>query len=200
MKKLSTILLTVLLIMTSAQFALAQCDISGNIVASANVDPMGPTYMYTLTINWDTGTPYALSHMDLLLDTAGGTCSCADFQDAMIWDDPIGYSDGDPVCTVNYSGNLECSGDPSIPGVDGILLKFEPIEGMGCEPGTMGTATFVFYSDLAPAPIDEDILSLVDKFAGNSCFGSLSGDFPSMSCDPVEVQKVEWGSAKGLYR
>ncbi len=200
MKKLSMSLLLVLMMMTTAQFALAQCDISGTIEASPTTDPMWPAWTYTLTIYWDTGTPYALSHMDLLMDTATGTCTCADFMDAITWGDPIGYSDGDPSCTVDYTGNLECNGDPSIPGVDNILLKFEPIEDMGCEPGTMGTATFVFYSHLGPAPIDEDILSLVDKFAGNSCFGSLSGDFPSMACDPVDTEKLEWGSVKGLFR
>ncbi len=200
MKKLSMSLVLVLVILTSAQFALAQCDISGTIVATANPDPLGPPWVYTLTIDWDTGTPYALSHMDLLMDTAGGTCSCADFMDVLSWDDPIGSSNGDPFCTVDYTGNLECAGDPSIPGVDGILLKFEPIEDLGCAPGVTGTATFVFYSHLGPAPIDEDILSLVDKFAGNSCFGALSGDFPSMTCDPVETDKLEWGSAKSMYR
>ncbi len=194
-----TVLLT-LLVMSSAQIALGQCDISGTIVASTSADPMDPDWTYTLTINWDTGSQYALSHMNLLVDSAGGTCTCADFQDALSWDDPIGYSDGDPSCTVDYLGNLECTGDPSIPGVDDILLKFEPIEGLGCESGTTGTAVFTFYSDLSPAPVDEEILSLVDKFAGDSCFGSLSGDFPSMACDPVDVDKVEWGSVKSLYR
>jgi len=200
MKKSLTTLLLVMLVMTSAQLALAECSINGTIEAGENTDPAGPGWVYTMTINWDTGTVYALSHMDLLLDIAGGTCSCADFMDAISWDDPIGYSDGHPSCTVNYVGNLECAGDPSIPDVDNILLKFEPIEIEGCEPGTTGTATFVFYSDLAPAPVDEDILSLVDKFAGNSCFGTLSGDFPAMSCDPVEIKNVQWGAAKGLYR
>ncbi len=142
MKKMSTTLLIVTIAMISAQTAMAECSIDGTIVANANGDPMGPSWVYTMTIDWDTGSQYALSHMDLLLDTAGGTCSCADFMDAISWDDPIGYSDGDPACTMDYTGNLECSGDPSIPGVDGILLKFEPIEGNGCEPGNVGTATF----------------------------------------------------------
>ena len=200
MKTKLTTMLMILVIATSAQMALAQCDINGTIVAEANADLLGPDWVYTMTVNWDTGTAYALSHMGLLLDTSTGTCSCADFIGALSWDDPIGYSTGDPSCMVNYHGNLECSGDPSIPGVDGILLKFEPIEGMGCEPGTSGTATFVFYSNLGPAPVDEDILSLVDKFANNSCFGSLSGDFPSMTCDPVSTENMEWGKAKGMYR
>jgi len=200
MKKLTMSLLLALMVVTSAQFVLGQCDISGTVVASATNDSALPNWAYTLTIYWDTGSQYALSHMDLLLDTAGGTCTCDDFLDALSWNDPIGSSDGDPSCTVDYQGGLECNGDPSIPGVDNILLKFEPIENEGCEPGTTGMATFVFYSNLQPAAIDEDILSLVDKYAGNSCFGHLSGDFPSMSCDPVATEKVEWGRAKGLYR
>lgn len=200
MKKLSMNLLLVLLVLGSAQLAMGQCDITGNIVASATADPGLPNWTYTLTVSWDTGSQHALSHMNLLLDNAGGTCTCADFTDALDWANPIGSSNGDPACTVDYEGLMECNGDPSIPGVDSILLKFEPIEGTGCEPGTTGVATFVFYSDLGPAPIDEDILSLVDKFAQNSCFGHLSGDFPSLSCDPVGILEVPWGQAKGIYR
>lgn len=205
MKNLRSPLLVALVVLISAHFAHAQvtsnpCDITGNIVASPNPDPLGPGWVYTLTITWDTGSAYALSHMNMIMDSAGGTCTCADFMDAIVWADPIGYSDGDPSCTVDYEGSLNCDGDPSIPGVDGIILKFEPIEVDGCEPGTTGTATFTFYSELGPAPIDEDILSLVDKYALNSCFGGLSGDFPSMSCDPVSTEPMEWGKAKSLFR
>lgn len=199
MKKVITTIVTMALLTMSAQLAFAACDISGTIVATVNPNLSGPTWCYTLTIDWDTGSQNALSHMDLLLDTSSGTCTCADFSDALVWDDIIGSSNGDPSCTVDYTGGLECSGDPSIPGVDNILLKFEPIE-EGCEPGVTGTGTFVFYSNLGPAPIDEDILSLVDKFANDSCFGMLSGDFPSMSCDPVDVRDTGWGHLKGAYR
>ena len=192
-------MLLALMVMTSAQFALGQCFINGTIEASTNDDPMGPAWVYTLNLSWDTGTQYALSHMNLLMDVEGGTCSCNDFMAAMSWDEIIGTSQSD-TCSIDYNGFLQCSGDPSIPGVDGILLKFEPIEEIGCEPGTTGTATFVFYSHLSPAPIDADILSLVDKFALNSCSGSLTGDFPSMSCDPVATETMDWGSAKSLYR
>lgn len=200
MRKLTMSLLLVVLVVGSAQFALGQCDISGTMVATQSTDPQLPAWTYTLTVVWDTGNNHALSHMDLLMDNVGGTCVCADFLDALSWDDPIGSSDGDPSCTVNYQGHLECNGDPSIPGVDSILLKFEPIEGTGCEPGNSGVATFVIYSNLGPAPIDEDILSLVDKYAQDSCFGNLSGDFPSMACDPVSNEEMEWGRAKSLYR
>ena len=193
-----------LVVLTSAQFALAQistsdCSLIGTIEASANNAPTGPSWVYTLNLTWDTGSQYALSHLNLLMDVEGGSCSCGDFMAALSWDGIIGTSTSDS-CSIDYKGHLQCSGDPSIPGVDGILLKFEPIEGLGCEPGTIGTATFVFYSNLSPTPIDADVLSLVDKFALNSCFGSLTGDFPSMSCDPVTTETMDWGSAKSLYR
>ena len=204
MKNLKSLLFVGLLVLTSANFALAQvtsnpCDISGNIVAMPNPDPLGPGWMYTLTITWDTGSQYALSHMNMIMDSPGGTCTCQDFEDAIVWANPVGSSDGEGGCTVNYEGLLQCDGDPSIPGADGIMLKFEPIE-EGCDPGTTGTATFVFYSELGPAPIDEDFLSLVDKYALNSCWGGLSGDFPSMSCDPVSTEPIAWGKAKSLFR
>ena len=191
-------------ILGGASLGLAQttdndCLITGEITATPSTDPGLPLWTYTLVMVWDTGSQYALSHANLLLDSATGTCTCQDFADILSWGNPVGSSDGEGGCTVDYEGNLECDGDPSIPGVDQILLKFEPIE-EGCEPGPTGTATFVFYSNLPPAPIDEDILSLVDKYALNYCFGNLSGDFPAMACNPVGVEGSTWGQIKGQYR
>ena len=200
MKKSLMPLLLILIIAFSAQMALGQCEIIGTIEANATNNPSGPDWAYTMTIDWDTGSQHGLSHLNLLMDSIGGTCSCADFMAALSWNDPIGSSDGHPSCPVNYEGFLECGGDPSIPGVDGVLLKFEPVENGGCEPGRIGTATFVFYSDLGPAPIDGDILTLVEKDSNNSCFGTLTGVFPTMTCDPVSTEDRAWGSAKGLYR
>ncbi|MEN8006019.1 MAG: hypothetical protein ABFS42_03350 [Candidatus Krumholzibacteriota bacterium] len=200
MKSKLLIGLTLLTMVFASQAAMADCFIGGTITASPNPDPLGPDWMYTMVITWDTGNAYSLSHANLLLDIAGGTCLCQDFNSAMSWASPIGYSDGvPPVCTVEYDGFMECGGDPSIPGIDGILLKFEPVEGE-CEPGPTGTATFVFYSNLGPYPIDEDILSVIDKAGLDSCTGSLSGDFPAMACDPVGVEDANWGSLKGLFR
>ena len=195
--QLKQILAVVAIIVALPGLALAACDISGSITASPNLDPMGPGWMYTAVINWDTGSPYALSHMGLWLDIAGGTCSCQDFQQAISFGSIIGQSGS--TCPVDYYGDLNCQGDPSIPGVYGIVLKLEPVEG-GCEPGTMGQGTFVFYSDLGPAAIDEDALTLVDKFGQNFCFGSLTGDFPSMPCNPVGDANSSWGSVKGMFR
>ena len=188
------------MLMFGAQAAVAECFIGGTITADSNPDPLGPDWMYTMVISWDTGTSYGLSHANLLMDVYTGNCLCQDFMAALSWDDPVGSSDGYPDgCTVYYQGFLECEGDPSIPGVGDILLKFEPIEG-DCEPGPTGTATFVFYSDLMPAPINEDILTAVDKHSNESCFGNLSGFFPAMACDPVGNEESSWGNLKGLFR
>jgi hypothetical protein len=177
--------------------ALAACDISGTITATPNTDPMGPDWVYTAVISWDTGSQYALSHMGLWLDIAGGTCSCQDFQQAISFDSIIGQSG--TTCPVDYAADLNCQGDPSIPGVYGVVLKLEPNEEL-CEAGTVGQGTFVFYSNLGPAAIDEDALTLVDKFGQNYCFGSLTGDFPSMPCNPVSDANSSWGSVKGMFR
>lgn len=177
--------------------ALATCSISGSVTASANPDPLGPDWMYTVVIDWNTGSQYALSHMDMWLDVAGGTCSCQDFQQAISYAAIIGSSGAS--CVTSYTGSLNCQGDPSIPHVDGIVLKFEPTA-QSCEPGTTGQGTFVFFSELGPAPIDEEALTLVDKFARQYCFGSLTGDFPSMPCDPVGAGSANWGSVKGMFR
>ena len=120
--------------------------------------------------------------------------------EALTWFNPIGSGPGEDGCVVDYDGFLECKGDPSIPGVEGILLKFEPVEAEGCEPGNTGTASFIFYSHLGPVPVDEDLLSLVDKYGLQHCFGYLAGDFPGMPCDPVSDDPTSFGSLKGLFR
>lgn len=201
MKKFVLVGVTMLALVFGAQAVMAECFIGGTITASANPDPLGPIWMYTMVVTWDTGNEYSLSHANLLMDSAAGTCVCQDFLDAMSWGDPAGSSDGVPVaCTVDYQAFLECDGDPSIPEVDGILLKFEPIFDESCEPGPTGTGTFVFYSNLGPYPIDEEILSVVDKFAGEYCFGNMTGDFPTIPCDPVDAVDSSWGNVKGLFR
>ena len=209
--------LSLLVLVLSAQAALAECSMEGTITASSNPDPMGPRWMYTMVVVWDTDSQYSLSHFNLLMDSETGTCTCQDFVDALSWGNPIGSSNGYPMgCTVDYQGYLECRGDPSIPGVGGILLKFEPIpagpnlpgiDGIVretlqdvCEPGPTGTGTFVFYSDLPPVPIDEDILSGVDKHGKQYCYGHMSGDFPAMACDPVGSEDTSWGTLKGMFR
>lgn len=200
MKTFITLLLLALLALPvfTGVAAASDCNISGEIVAMRNPNPEGRDWVYTLTVNWNTGTKYALSHISLLLDAEGGTCSCQDFYSALSWEPIIGKTTRGSTWESLFEGELGCKGDPSIPGLGGIVLKFEPME--GDEPGPYGGAVFKFYSDLRPAPVDEDVLSLVDKFGQKSCFGSLTGEFPGLPCDPVAAEDSSWGRVKGLYR
>ena len=188
--------------------AQADCSITGNVSAEMNnQNPEMGTWMYTMVVTWETGTMYGLSHFNLLVDIMGGTCLCEDVTDAIVMVNPAGTSDGvtsgpmggDP-CTLDWNTYLVCDGDPSIPGVDGIILKWEPDESLGCEPDVAGTVSVVFYSDLAPVPVDEDLISMSDKAGLTYCFGHVTGVFPGLACDPVPAEGTSWGSLKGDYR
>lgn len=181
--------------------ALADCLITGTVTAQPNTtDPLLPAWRYTLTVVWDTGTPYALSHFNMLLSQPGEICTCDDFASTLVWVDPAGASDGEPEpCRVDYDLILECSGDPSL-GIADILLKFEPVEVPGCEPGPAGSGVFTFWSDWAPAPIDEPNLFLVDKHGQLACYGQLIGVFPGLPCDPTPAPPQTWGGLKTTYR
>ncbi len=178
----------------------ADCYIAGQMIGSPNYTmPQYGSWKYTLTVEWDTGTPYALSHFNMLIDEAGHTCSCWEIESALEWVDPIGYGEGRPdACSVPFDGILECKGDPSID-YPGIILKFEPRGDDGCEPGPTGTAVLTFYSDFAPGRIAAENMFLTDKAGQTSCYGQLTGWFPALPCDPTPVQDQTWGHVKGLY-
>jgi hypothetical protein len=187
--------------------AQAQCTVGGDITAAMTTDPLLPDWEYTMTVTWDTGTMFGLSHFNLLVDLTGGTCECQEVMDSIMLVNPAGTGDGvtsgpgggDP-CTLDYNANWACDGDPSIPGVEGIIIKFEPDESLGCEPAPAGTVDVVFYSDLPPTPVDEDVLSMSDKAGLIYCFGTVTGVFPGLACDPVPNDTESWGGLKGLYR
>ena len=192
--------IAMLALMFGAQVAMADCFVGGTITACPNPDPGGPLWMYTVVITWDTGNDCALSYINMLMDSATGTCGCSDFRKALSWDDPAGSSDGYLMdCVVNYYTLLECQGDSSIPEMDGILMKFVPIDDP-CQPGPAGTGTMFFYSDLGPCPVDEELLSVMNTDASGYCLGYLTGDFPCMECDPVSNEDTNWGNVKGLFR
>lgn len=198
-------LLILMLILAAPAAGTDECFIVGNIEAELNGDnPEMGMWAYTLTISWNTGTPYALSHFNMILDVEFGECTCTDFANALNWADPGGTSTGydsyGEPCSAEYYLHLECGGDPSVPDVDAPLLKFEPDEFADCEPGSMGEGTFVFYSDYPPAPVADYQSFLVDKHSYLACFGTLTGVFPGLPCDPVGAQEFSWGSFKACYR
>ncbi len=80
------------------------------------------------------------------------------------------------------------------------MFKFEPIEDAGCEPGPVGHGTFVFYSDLAPVPMNEEFVALIDKASQESCTGNVSGVFPGLACDPVANDHINIGGMKSLFQ
>lgn len=177
------------------------CDIWGTVVAEPSDRPDLGDWRYRLLIHWDTDGKFALSHMDVLLDSATGSCTCANFVTALEWLDPVGSAMGTPIpCMLLFQPLLQCDGDPSIPGASGKLLKFEPYESESCEPGPVGVGSFTLYSDLGPAPIAEPNLFLVDKFGRLACWGSLTGQFPALPCDPVGATPQSWSGIKGIYR
>ena len=176
------------------------CEIWGTVVAEPSDRPDLGSWRYRLLISWDTGGAFALSHMDVILDLQTGRCTCADFDLALNWLDPVGSAMGDPApCMILFAPELNCDGDPSL-GVYDKVLKFEPYPDPACEPGTYGVGGFTLYSDLGPAPIAEPNLFLVDKHGRLACWGSLTGQFPALPCNPVAETSRTWSGVKGVYR
>ena len=185
------------MLVTSA-VAQSTCAINGVIEAEPNLaHPELGGWQYTLVATWDTGSNYALSHMNLLIG-AEDRCICDDLENALAWAAPAGESDGEDDCTVPFMMIFECDGDPSL-GINEPLFKFEYVEDTGCEPANVGTLTMVFYSNYAPGMIYEPNLFLVDKHAGLSCAGNVSGVFPGLPCDPVANEALDWGTVKAVY-
>ena len=179
----------------------AQADsyLMGESIAEEVNDPNYGTWKYTITLQWDTGTNYCLSHLDVILDFDCCPCCCTDFPFAA--PDTAGYCtgtiDADDWIAYFYA-MFNCEGDPSIPGDEGPLVKFEPHEDE-CQPAPSGEGTFWFFTDWAPIPIEEPNLLLAIKFDQAELFGNLSGMLPGCECDPTASVASTWGRVKQLY-
>ena len=178
---------------------LADFVLTGTITAESGAGSGLGDWMYTLHVVWDTGTPYGLSHLDLIVDD-GSNCGCNALENAIAFGDPPGYMVGeDGICEMGLDTEFVCQGDPSID-VEHPLFKFEPIEGPDCHAGPVGEMTIIFYSDYPPAPIADPNLFLVDKYAQYSGFGMVSGVFPALPCNPISTKILPWGGLKSVYR
>ena len=188
------------LALAGASPAIAGCSITGVCSATPNTTQPGMgAWQYSLTINWDTGTRYALSHIDIILTPQNSSCGCNELAASLQFPSPAGTSNGLPnSCMATYNWVLGCNGDPSIHLTD-LIMKLEPRASDSCAAGTAGQGTFTFFSDYAPAPIAERNMFLVDKFGQLACYGSLSGVFPGLPCDPTATEPSTWGSLKSLY-
>lgn len=178
----------------------AECFISTHIEAELNTDDPGlGTWKYTVILSWDTGTQYGLSHFNIWLDEEGFNCGCAEIASSLNLVNPAGLATGEGgACSVPFDSYLECGGDPSL-GINGILIKFEPDEDT-CEAGASGEGSFVFYSNYSPAPVALPNSFVVDKHGQLSCYGSVTGVFPGLACNPVGTLVGSWGSIKSIYR
>jgi hypothetical protein len=196
----------IVLLLIVAPAALGQCVIEGTSVAELNTEyPELGEWKYTITVTWDTGSMHALSHLDVMFGWADHNCVCEDFYQAFAFSDTAGVSTGvlmdDTECTVYYYGEVLCEGDPSIPGSDEPLIKWEPFEPEGdCEPGPTGEGTFWFYTDWDPVPAEIPNEFLVEKDDLNYCYGELTGDIPLIGCDEVPAARSSWGGVKASYR
>ncbi|MFH1681089.1 MAG: hypothetical protein ABIH26_10650 [Candidatus Eisenbacteria bacterium] len=173
--------------------------LTGTLIAEVSGVPLGH-WKYTLEVSWTTGAPQAVSHLDLLLGLSGCRCVCDGFSFGA--SDTAGTSDGEgtgkTACTVQWEAEFNCSGDPSIPGDEGPLVKFEPLGG-GCEPGTAGSGLFVFYSDWNPVGVQEPGTHLLIKYEQMHLFGALSGVLPSCTCE-TSTETTSWGGVKSRFR
>ena len=112
----------IVLVFAAGAAAAGDCFIQGVSTAEPNPDdPMLGAWRYTITITWDTGTDYGVSHIDLLLDTPGN-CLCEELEEGIAWVAPTGYFTNDEeVCEVDLNAMLECGGDPSLDLVEPML-------------------------------------------------------------------------------
>jgi hypothetical protein len=176
---------------------------TGTSTATFVGSPLGD-YKYCAEITWDTGAQQGggLSHLDLLLGLDDCPCACDGFSFGA--DDTAGVSNGTTSavagdsCTVYYTATAMC-GDPSVPGDEGLLVKFEYFNPPVCQPGRTGTGTFCFYSDWPPTPI-ATTSSIIIKFGRGECYGDLTGVLPGCSCEVNATATESWGRVKTLYR
>lgn len=185
-------IVVVALLILSPAAALAQC-VSGTVTSELQTTgPFAGLYKYTVDLTWD--TPQGLSN--ITMDCNFGLCPDFICSQTFAFESIAGTSDGEPApCTVDYVGEFNCNGNPSIGWTDPII-KWDAVYSGGCEPGNTGTGTFCFYTNMGPSPNQETPLFLI-KNGQQVCQGMLVGDCPT-GC-PVPVQHKTLGGLKADY-
>jgi hypothetical protein len=184
--------------------SLAQVDcasVNMTVAATVSNDPgFVGLYKYTVSGTWDVGRR-ALSHLDVFFALENCVCVC----DPRIFKFPAtaGTSNGGTqsgsFCTVSYIGEYLCVGDPSIPDeLHSATIKFEPGDG-SCEPMTVGSGTWSFYSPFPPAAPQTYPNVVGIKHGLITCLGDLTGQLPVCDCS-VPAQPTTWGFMKSIYR
>ncbi len=176
-----------------APAAHGQC-VSGNITSQLETSgPFAGLWKYTLDISWD--TPQGLSNVTLQCDFVCASICDAGWAFADTSGTGAGINDDEnPVpgqCDLPFSGEFNCMGNPSI-GITGPMIKWDALDGMGCEAGAQGSATLCFWVDLPPDPNNTAPVVLL-KNGQNVCEGVITGDCPQC---PVGVESIDWSKVK----
>lgn len=175
--------------------------LSGTVTAQETAPGSG-VWKYCVSLTYDvTSLGTSPSHFSLIL-AAISECGCACDPGVFGFETPAGTSPGtDQVtglpCTVEYQGVFECGGDPTLPSIPGLALKWEVPPGTSCEPDVTGTGTFCFLSLLPPGAASSATAAI--KLGQGSCSGTVTGTFPLCNC-PTPVRPGTWGRLKSLYR
>jgi hypothetical protein len=156
-------------------------------------------YKYTVSGTWDV-TRLGLSHLDIFIEMQECACKC----DGSLFkfNAPAGTSNGlnssVGLCTVQYEGEYLCRQDPSIP--DEFASPTVKFDATGaCEPLTVGSGTWYFYSLFPPSPFSVYADAVAIKHGRGTCTGDLRGTLPVCDCS-VPAESRTWGQMKVLYR
>ncbi len=191
------LLLTAVLVLGSSPAAHGDY-VWGTSTAEPATDPAFEGYwQYCFEIGWDVSEfGHAMSNVFMVLGLED--CFCACDEEYFAAEEPAGSSQGVGGCTVYYSCEFNCQGDPHYPG-DGPTMKFEPMDD-DCELDVTGTMTGCFYSLFPPTGVMlvPDVLCI--KFATNVVTGDLVGVLPFCECGATPVETATWGAVKSLYR
>jgi len=172
----------------------AQC-VTGTVTAELQIaGPFAGHYKYTLDFTWD--LPQGLSNVTL--DCGFGDCPLTACAHTFGFDDPAGFSDGEDglgaPCVVDYVGEFNCNGNPSI-GLNIPIIKWDALDAL-CEPGPTGSGTLWYYS--IAAPHTNALLPIIlIKNGLNVCDGMVTGACPAICVVPVE--ESTWGEVKARY-
>jgi len=190
--RLSILALALVFVASGATLAGAQC-ITGTMTAELQTDgPFAGLWCYVAQLEWD--TPQGLSN--LTIDCGFGLCPDHVCDQTFLFPGPAATSTGEPEpCVAEYSGEFNCSGNPSI-GLTDPIIKWDALND-GCEPGPTGSGTFIFYSNLGPHPEAAMPIVLI-KNGQNVCEGSITGDCPAPPCT-LPTAPATWGQLKALH-
>jgi hypothetical protein len=185
-----------------AQPASSERYLYGVCSAESINDPVLGAWKYTIELSWDTEMQYAQSHINIGIPLELCPCSCESYYTGITVVDTSGTSTGsmnDDPCTVYYYSELNCGGDPSIPGFDLPLIKFEPYEDL-CAPSVVGEGIFWFYSNWPPAAVTTPNNYLSMKYDTHFSVGEILGVMPDCQCQPTPAQTTTWGTIKKTDR